>query len=655
MNFTYRPEIDGLRALSVILVVLHHLGAPFMTGGYVGVDVFFVISGYLITKTLIADAQRGGISISQFYKRRIIRLAPAYFTVIGAVSLVALWLLLPSELMSYAKSAVSSTFFVANIHMWREAGDYFGAAAHVTPLLHLWSLAVEEQFYVFWPIFLIGLFKFLPHRNHGPVIAVLLLLGTLLSEIALAKAPAAAYFLMPTRAFELLVGALLVYLPSVNDRPGNWVLSLLGIGAIVGAAVGFSQQTPFPGMAALLPCLGAALFIRYSSAEDAGLGAVFAKSAPVLLGKLSYPAYLWHWPIIAFLNVCLIPIGWLLGSLVFFATFFLAWVTFRYVEQPATKLRELNASGVATVGFVLPTVIVTILFGLVQSSRGFPARFDRSVLSVEAAFQSHPNKIRSNCFGDNLDPSLCLLGVRKEKVDVLLVGDSFANHFSGSLDVWLTEANLRGADLTRSNALFLPGARRFYTERGVRREHLGFLARNSEISEIIGAGNYRAVVIAGYWTAFLERGEFVGGGSEPKEVFKTSLEKGLSTIIASGATPYILVGNPTLPNDLHLCSIGNVRMDMQKPCEMPRLTWDKEIAEWASYLVKLTKRYPELKLVDISRVMCDNRSCKTELDGIPLYRDPSHLNDIGARLLARKYLEQFGNPFSPLNVEAKGQ
>ena len=218
-NLNYRPEIDGLRAVAVLLVILHHLGLSALSGGYIGVDVFFVISGFLITKIISKEIQDGTFSLGNFYKRRVIRLAPAYFLVLTTTTLVSMAIMLPAELLAYFKSVVYSTLFSANFFMWQEVGGYFGVLADKVPLLHLWSLAVEEQFYIFWPLALFGLYKLIKPKYIWLIIAVSVLGGLYISEYGVTHYRAAAYYLMPTRAFELLIGALIAVMPRIQLNP----------------------------------------------------------------------------------------------------------------------------------------------------------------------------------------------------------------------------------------------------------------------------------------------------------------------------------------------------------------------------------------------------------------------------------------------------
>lgn len=192
----YQPHIDGLRAVAVLLVILHHLGDWAATrGGYVGVDVFFVISGFLITSIIRKELEAGTCTFGGFYKRRVIRLAPAYFTVLLATTIAAVLWMLPAELLGYARSMAASSLFLANFHMWKEIGDYFGAEAHTAPLLHLWSLAVEEQFYLFWPVALLLGHRLLGNRRMPWVVGAVAIAGVLASQWGVARYPAAAYYL----------------------------------------------------------------------------------------------------------------------------------------------------------------------------------------------------------------------------------------------------------------------------------------------------------------------------------------------------------------------------------------------------------------------------------------------------------------------------
>ncbi|WP_165795491.1 acyltransferase family protein, partial [Methylobacterium frigidaeris] len=256
----YRPDIDGLRAVAVLAVIFYHVGLVWMPGGFVGVDVFFVISGYVITRGLMREASGGGIALSDFYARRIRRILPALVATLALTSLAAIWLLLPPQLEDYAGSAAASALSVANLYFWRASG-YFDAAALYRPLLHTWSLSVEEQFYFVLPVSLLLAIR-LRLRPLWLPFGLVALLSFGLSLYAGRYAPTANFYLLPTRAWELLVGALLTMMPSGAARPLppflRAIAGLAGLAGILAPSLLYTDATPFPGIGAVPPCLGAA-------------------------------------------------------------------------------------------------------------------------------------------------------------------------------------------------------------------------------------------------------------------------------------------------------------------------------------------------------------------------------------------------------------
>jgi peptidoglycan/LPS O-acetylase OafA/YrhL len=298
----YRREIDGLRALAVLPVILYHAGFETLSGGFVGVDVFFVISGYLITTIILAELEQGKFSIVNFYERRARRILPALFLVM-LVCIPAAWFwLLPSDMKNFSQSLVSVPFFVSNILFWHQSG-YFDASAELKPLLHTWSLAVEEQYYVICPLFLM-LFWRLGKRWILVALGLVFVASLALAQWAAYAKPAAAFFLLPTRGWELLIGAFAAfYLSKANRKEfgkaagefGGW----LGVALILYAVFAFSKATPFPGFYALVPALGTVLIILFAT-QQTTVGKFVGNKAFVGVGLISYSAYLWHQPLFAF-------------------------------------------------------------------------------------------------------------------------------------------------------------------------------------------------------------------------------------------------------------------------------------------------------------------------------------------------------------------
>lgn len=289
---TYRPDIDGLRAVAVLGVILYHFEVWPFSGGFVGVDVFFVISGYLITGIIANDLQADRFSILTFYQRRVRRILPALVACVAATSVAGLFILLPNELQDLGQSLIATALFASNIYFWSQSG-YFAPAADTQPLLHTWSLAVEEQFYIAFPLILAAVWRW-NRRALVPTLLVLALLSLGVSAYQVQQAPQAAFYLSIGRGWELLVGSLIALCRSHLDKvPAT--CAWLGLAAIVASLVGYNEQMPFPGLAALLPCLGAAAIIV--SAPGTMVGNFLSSSPMRGIGLISYSLYLWHWPI----------------------------------------------------------------------------------------------------------------------------------------------------------------------------------------------------------------------------------------------------------------------------------------------------------------------------------------------------------------------
>ncbi|WP_158971902.1 acyltransferase family protein [Chachezhania sediminis] len=331
----YRAEIDGLRTLAVVPVILFHAGFDVFSGGFVGVDIFFVISGYLITTILINDLEAGRFSIVNFYERRARRILPALFLVMLVCLPFAWLLLLPPDLKDFSASLISVVTFVSNILFWQQSG-YFDTAAELKPLLHTWSLAVEEQYYIFFPVLLFLLWR-MGRRVVTAALAVLFLASLALAQWGVVYKPSAAFFLLPTRTWELLVGSFCaVYLtrhPMPARSPLTEALSLLGIAMIAASVVFFGPETPTPGLYALVPTLGTALIVFFARPETLS-GRFLGNRVLVGIGLVSYSAYLWHQPIFAFARQTGgEPAAWIMLLLSALAIG-LAYLSWKYVEAP---------------------------------------------------------------------------------------------------------------------------------------------------------------------------------------------------------------------------------------------------------------------------------------------------------------------------------
>jgi peptidoglycan/LPS O-acetylase OafA/YrhL len=388
MNQTvgYRRDIDGLRALAITPVVLSHLHAPGFSGGFIGVDIFFVISGYLITGIIAREFDTGLFSLVEFYERRARRILPALFVMIVFVLAVASWLYLPGDFEGVPRSALMTLAFLGNVWFYLNTG-YFDGRAETMPLLHCWSLAVEEQFYIAMPLLLWMISRLAPHRR--PAIFAALALASFALAWWRQNNFGGTYFFLPVgRAWELLAGALLAV--TAVARPQHpWLregLPLVGLGLIALAITFYDSSTPFPGIATVPPVLGTALLLHL--APGTITGRLLSMRLPVAIGLISYSLYLWHWPLIAFAEYWNVePLTGILRIVILAIALLAAWVSWRFVERPFRKtnrmsrqrISALSAAGLASLGLISAAML---------SLGGWESRFPQEVLRYVATTET---------------------------------------------------------------------------------------------------------------------------------------------------------------------------------------------------------------------------------------------------------------------------
>lgn len=433
-SMKYRKEIDGLRALAVIPVILFHAGFDGFSGGYVGVDVFFVISGYLITNIILEEKEAGSFRLISFYERRMRRILPALFLVmIACIPPAWLWMM-PQKLEDFGESLMAVILFVSNILFWRES-DYFGPAAEEIPFLHTWSLAVEEQYYLFYPP-LIMLFWFLGRRRLGYLVVAAAIASLGFSEWAWRHHPSANFFLGPTRAWELMIGASVsfaAYGRQETTMGGAWlrqIASAAGLAMILYAVFRFDSTTPVPGLHALIPTVGTALIITFAGPANLA-GRLLAQPPFVGIGLISYSAYLWHQPLFAFARIrSPNELGSDTYILLGVAALALAYLSWRFVEKPFRDRRVVSRSAV----FLSAAVVSFILFaaGLAfDRSKGASFRYSTEQKQVLEQLK-YPLRAKyyrdGNCHlaEEKPYPKHCYADVVNRDNTVLLWGDSHA-------------------------------------------------------------------------------------------------------------------------------------------------------------------------------------------------------------------------------------
>jgi peptidoglycan/LPS O-acetylase OafA/YrhL len=372
-KITYRPEIDGLRAIAVSAVIAFHAGFDSFAGGFIGVDVFFVISGYLITSLIIADCERGQFSFADFYERRARRILPALLVVM-AVTIPGAWALLsPHDFARFSESVAAVPLFSSNILFWKESG-YFDIDSQLKPLIHTWSLGVEEQFYLFFPPLLLVLYAF--GRGRPVLVTGLTLIASFAAAVTLVHVkPSAAFFLLPTRAWELLSGSMVALTygstwdPARHSRVRD-VLAVAGLGAILVSVFVFDKDTLFPGWSALLPVAGTVLVIACSRSAN-GVGRLLSSRAMVGLGLVSYSAYLWHQPLFAFAHYSGVsPSDVQVFALLVAATLALSIASYHWVERPFRDRSRFSRRTIFSIAATASALLVAMgIFG--AETKGF--------------------------------------------------------------------------------------------------------------------------------------------------------------------------------------------------------------------------------------------------------------------------------------------
>lgn len=420
----YRPEIDGLRAVAVLLVVLFHADGRICSGGYIGVDIFFVISGFLITSIIRRQIADGTFTLLDFYERRARRILPAFIVVVTLVMAVSWCLVLPSAFKAVGRAAAASSVSLSNVLFWAEDG-YFAAASEDKPLLHTWSLGVEEQFYFLLPC----LFLLVGVRKKSTTVMCSLVAMSLVASIWLARTDSsAAFFLLPARAWELLTGSLLSVLMAeraVPHRSGRMV-AMMGLAAILCGAWGYDVGTAFPGENALLPCLGAAAVI-YGSADGA-VGKLLSVRPLVFVGRISYSLYLWHWPILVFARKLTIrPLTELESLLCVVLSMVAAIVSWKYVEQPfRSKTPLLTRRRVFSLSFASLTLL-TASGVYIHASGGVSSRFSTAVVSLDSgSFDRELREAERESVCWSRDDGAIIYGARVEP-RFAVIGDSHSN------------------------------------------------------------------------------------------------------------------------------------------------------------------------------------------------------------------------------------
>lgn len=643
----YRKDIDGLRAVAILAVVGYHARIPGITGGFVGVDVFFVLSGFLITSLIASEIRlTGTVSLQAFYARRIRRLFPAMIVMVVATCVAGAFMLLPvfGEQQGLGRSAIATALYVSNIFFWLNSPGYFDSSAELMPLLHTWSLSVEEQFYLIWPPMVVILlfagrrlgWKF--DRSILCVVLAILLMSFAWSFHETALDPVAAFYLLPARAWELATGAALaLWLPGLSSTRAvlGSVCSAVGIVAIAASVVVIDKFTAFPGYMAAVPTMGTALVVLGGHlAERNPVRAMLSMRPVVLVGLLSYSWYLWHWPLLALARAyALAEHDPFRDIAVVVASFLVAYVSYRYVENPIRFGRpgpfrsDRSTLAVGFVACVVTCLPAAVLIAAANRTAKLP-----SFVTLQAAKDDRP-PLRSACHQElpyvGLRPAEpCTSGQPGRASSLVLWGDSHADQMSPLMQAF-AESSPMTPILSRSFARCPPFSH--YPKQDARDE-AGCDAFNAAVLEeitVLRTRGLRGVVLSARWLRVFGAPSIsqvrIGPGAVNRGLKHAELAESLLETVDRlrqlGLRVLIIAPMPEMPYDVPSCL---ARRDPQE-CNVRRDIIEVQRHDTMEILRGIRDRVPGVRLLDVMNALCDDLTCFARRDGLIQFVDDDHL------------------------------
>jgi peptidoglycan/LPS O-acetylase OafA/YrhL len=660
----YRSEIDGLRAIAIVSVVLFHAGGTAFTGGYVGVDIFFVISGFLITSLILDAEASAGFSYRDFYARRARRILPALFFMAAAVTAISFAILLPADLVEYGKLLIYTILFGANFRLTATPG-YFDTSSQENPLLHMWSLSVEEQFYLLWPTLLLALVGLLPARR-AKVAGLLLAFASLMcAEILVHSWPKSAFFHLPSRGWELITGALLAMriAPKLSRKGLAEALPAAGLALMLVPVFLYGQETAFPGLSALPPVIGCALVIHSESSFRTRVGALLSLKPIVFIGLISYSLYLWHWPVFALTSYVLMrPLTLAETVICIAAAVLLAALSWRFVERPFRKPLDPSAAVPLQRASGLPrlpraayaaTALAACLVAsgsFFQETKGAAWRLPSRVTSIaltkdKADFLACTSEkaLRDNfieCKTGNPDETA--------KTDAVLWGDSHAMHYQR-----LVAASYGKLTAYLSNGC-PPILNVYLVYTAIQAVDVACEEKKEYAFKKILELHPKVAILAGRWTFseplnygldksksrfFIMQENEERSIAHSRRVFELGLANTVERLTKAGVKVVLMGQPPELLAPLSRClAMSHYFYRDESSClALPRAEAERRQSNVNRVLRSIAAADPSVAVFWPMPHMCDSEACYAIRNGKMLYRDNSHLSPAGSLALAEAF------------------
>ncbi len=647
IHTNYRPDIDGLRAFSVFFVIGYHAFPEIFKAGFIGVDIFFVISGYLISSILIRNLKNNSFSFLDFYIRRIRRIFPALILVLVVCFAFGWFSLFPIEFKQLGKHIAGSAGFISNFILWNESG-YFDNAANTKPMLHIWSLGIEEQFYFIWPLILWLIFKI---RINYLLFIIFLIIVSFSFNVYEAKIDKVATFYSPlTRFWELLVGGLLAiikddYKGSINSELNSNFLSIFGVGLILLAFFFIDDESAYPGILALFPVIGS-FFLILAGNNSIFNQIVLSNKVLVWFGLISFPLYLWHWPLISFARIVESDFpneNYRLISIVI--SIFLSWVTYKFLEKPIRYKKSK----------LIPATLIVLMTGIGLSglhsykndglpNRSYVSNFNEENFKMAFLFSEDDPISHKKCmdtYGLKDFIRYCNLTSSK-KAKIALIGDSHARALYDGLAFYLKKYN---QDLLNLGGRLFLGVETYpigdkkeieVYKGGIRATQFVLQEPSIETVVMVSKGHY---LTDNNWVFKLINNQNL---KDKKQVWEIAMRKTLDSAIENNKEVVFVIDNPSLGFDPKSCIYGrpfSKNNSIKKSCTIPKSKYENESKIYRKLVMSILNDYPSVKVFDSAEYLCDEKKCYGMLNGKILYRDNDHLSLEGGKLISKELVK----------------